>query len=65
MVTTNLGVVISMKELQRTVLKLRFGHGCPLEAVAQQLQLNIRSIEKLLEMALRKEFLKEINQQIL
>lgn len=61
MVTTNSGVVISLKELQQTILKLRFGQGCTLEAVAQQLNLNLSSIEKLLEMALRKEFLKEIN----
>jgi DNA-directed RNA polymerase specialized sigma24 family protein len=63
--TINLGVVIPLMEIQQTILRLRFGQGYSIENIAQQLQLKLRTIEKLLEMALRKEFLKEINQQIL
>lgn len=60
--TINLGVVIPLKEIQQTILRLRFGQGYAIENIAQQLQLKLRTIEKLLEMTFRKEFLKEINQ---
>lgn len=54
-------VVIPLKELQQEILKLRFGQGYAIENIALQLRLKFRSIEKLLEMTLRKEFIKEIN----
>jgi len=55
-----MGVVIPLKELQQEILKLRFGQGYSIENIAQQLRLNLSSIEKLLEMTLRKEFIREI-----
>lgn len=55
-----MGVVIPLKELQQEILKLRFGQGYSIENIAQQLRLNLSSIEKLLEMILRKEFIREI-----
>lgn len=54
------GVVIPLKELQQEILKLRFGQGYSIENIAQQLRFNLSSIEKLLEMTLRKEFIREI-----
>lgn len=56
-----MAVVIPLKELQQEILKLRFGQGYTIENIAQQLRLKFRSIEKLLEMTLRKEFIKEIS----
>ncbi len=55
-----MGVVIPLKELQQEILKLQFGHGYAIENIAQQLRLKFSSIEKLLEMTLRKEFTREI-----
>lgn len=57
-----MGVVIPLRELQQKIIKLRFGHGYAIENIAQQLRLKFSTIEKLLEMTFRKEFLKEINQ---
>lgn len=57
-----MGVVIPLRELQQKIIKLRFGQGYTIENIAQQLRLKFSTIEKLLEMTFRKEFLKEINQ---
>jgi hypothetical protein len=57
---TNVGVVISLKEVQCKILKMRFGFGCSTSEMANQLRLKLRSIEKLMELTLRKEFIKDI-----
>lgn len=51
--------VVSLRALQFEVVRLKFGNGYSLGEIAQKLRLNLRTIQKLIELTLRKEFIKE------
>ena len=55
-----MGVIISLTDLQFKILKLRFGDGWSFSKIANHLGLSIRSIKKLLDLTLRKEFTEEM-----
>lgn len=51
--------VVSLKDLQFEVIKMKFGSDYSNHFIAHKLKLNLKSIQKLIELTLRKEFIKE------